>query len=212
MTINAPAAGTATATGALFTQRLDTFDAKFADLFAASTGDATDAQVTEASRAAASAYQAMLATPAPTERAIIRKLDALHRYSKGSEYEGDEIAAILADAARIYAVDRTAWDAAFVTFTTAKDADDAISAAYDAATPTEQKRLLDEYERLGAIRSKAQWAVFAIPAPDKAALYWKAETLFGESVDSQDEAPAWRADIIAAYMADVRRLLSGEGR
>lgn len=208
------AATPATVTGALFTQRLDTFNAKFDDFLTTSVGEETDAQVTEANRAADVAYHAMLATPAPTETAVILKLDALHRYSKGSDHEEGEIEAILADAARLRAVDRSAWDAAFAVMQQAKAADAVINAAYEAAADTENHELATaltpEWERLGDATRDAEWALFFLPSPDYAALLWKSEYLFGECADRAETSPAWRTDIIAAYMVDVRRLLFGE--
>ena len=67
-----------------------------------------------------------------------------------------------------------------------------------------------EWERLGEIAYQARWTLFHIPAPDHAALAWKAEHLFGESVAAGEDATGWSAEIVTAYMADVRRLLPTE--
>jgi hypothetical protein len=106
--------------------------------------------------------------------------------------------------------DRAEWDAAFPIMQAAQAADDAITARYEAADATERDQLLDEFERLGEECQKALWSLFAIPAPDDAALRWKAEKLFGEAVDEGVSSPCWREDIIAAFMLDVRRLLAPE--
>lgn len=50
------------------------------------------------------------------------------------------------------------------------------------------------------------------PAPDLAALRWKAEHMFGDEAREPDESsPPWCAEWTDAFMADVRRLLSAEG-
>ena len=67
-----------------------------------------------------------------------------------------------------------------------------------------------EWERLGETAYAARWALFHLPAPDQAALAWKAEHLFGEAVAAGDDATGWNAEIIAVYMADVRRLMPME--
>jgi hypothetical protein len=87
----------------------------------------------------------------------------------------------------------------------------------------EHRRLLDivqqrhnmfeieaEWERVSEAAHDARWALFNTPAPDLAALRWKAEHLFGENAGGGTEAPCWSENTIATYMADVRRLLVTE--
>ena len=53
--------------------------------------------------------------------------------------------------------------------------------------------------------SEAEWAVLLTPAPDRDALEWKMDKLFGEG---GEYSPTWRMDGINAFLADVRRLLN----
>lgn len=124
----------------------------------------------------------------------------------------DNIGALIsADVARIVG-DRAPWDQAFAAWQNVKKETDAFDALYAAADETNQNRMSDAWVQNGDRLYTAEWALFAIPAPDHAALAWKSEKLFGDEVARQQSSACWRADIIAAYMVDVRRLLSGEGR
>jgi hypothetical protein len=53
----------------------------------------------------------------------------------------------------------------------------------------------------------AAWELFELPAPDMAALHWKIEHLFGKSEDFEVEP--WSAKVMANFMTDAHRLLSG---
>uniref|UniRef100_UPI0035CAB719 hypothetical protein n=1 Tax=uncultured Sphingomonas sp. TaxID=158754 RepID=UPI0035CAB719 len=64
-----------------------------------------------------------------------------------------------------------------------------------------------EWERVSEAANDARWALFNTPAPDLAALRWKAEHLFG-GAGGGIETSCWSEDTIATYMADVRRLLA----
>ena len=57
----------------------------------------------------------------------------------------------------------------------------------------------------------AKWAVLDMPAPDHAALLWKANELFGEECIAEENGscPSWSAKVMANFMADARRLLAG---
>lgn len=114
------------------------------------------------------------------------------------------------------AVDRTSWDRAFKAMTVATAEDDAYTAGFDAiydvAGKDAQTALNTEFERLGDVRHDATWALFAIPAPDHAALLWKTEYLFGDDMTASGSSPSWAAHVMEWYMADQRRLLGPEAR
>ncbi len=113
-------------------------------------------------------------------------------------------------------VDRTAWDRAFKAMTIATAEDDANAAGFDAIHDAADKETQDilyaEFERLGEVRHDATWALFAIPAPDHAALLWKTEYLFGDDMAASGSSPCWAAHVMDWYMADQRRLLGSEAR
>lgn len=52
--------------------------------------------------------------------------------------------------------------------------------------------------------SDAEWQLLLTPAPDRDALEWKMDRLFG---DADEYCDSIRMDAIAAFLADVRRLL-----
>ncbi len=118
--------------------------------------------------------------------------------------------------AALPAVDRAAWDRAFKAMTIATEEDDAnaagFDALYDVADKDTQTALYAEFERLGEVRYEATWALFAIPAPDHAALLWKTEYLFGDDMTASGSSPSWAAHVMDWYMADQRRLLGLEAR
>ena len=121
-----------------------------------------------------------------------------------------------AKGAALPAVDRTAWDQAFKAMTMAVAEDDANAAGFDALHDAADKEAQDilyaEFERLGEVRYDATWALFAIPAPDHAALLWKTEYLFGDDMGANGSSPSWAAHVMDWYMADQRRLLGPEAR
>lgn len=87
-----------------------------------------------------------------------------------------------------------------------------FDAIYDVADKGAQTALDAEFERLGDVRHDATWALFAIPAPDHAALLWKTEYLFGADMTASGSSPSWAAHVMDWYMADQRRLLGSEAR
>ncbi|MEG3083699.1 hypothetical protein U1707_08595 [Sphingomonas sp. PB2P12] len=107
------------------------------------------------------------------------------------------------------AVDRTAWDQAFKAMTEANAAYDTAEAWYDRADTegTATDAMYKEYERYGEAQYETTWALFAIPAPDHAALLWKTEYLFGDDMGASGSSPSWAAHVMDWYMADQRRLL-----
>lgn len=119
-----------------------------------------------------------------------------------------------AKGAALPAIDRTAWDQAFKAMTIATAEDDANAAGFDAlhdaADKDTQDILYAEFERLGEAQYDATWALFAIPAPDHAALLWKTEYLFGHDRAPSGSSPSWAAHVMDWYMADQRRLLGPE--
>lgn len=121
-----------------------------------------------------------------------------------------------AKSAALPAVDRTAWDQAFKAMTIATAEDDANAAGFDvlhdAADKETQDILYAEFERLGEVRYDATWELFALPAPDHAALLWKTEYLFGDDMAPSGSSPSWAAHVMGCYMADQRRLLGSEAR
>jgi hypothetical protein len=121
-----------------------------------------------------------------------------------------------AKGASLPSVDRTAWDKAFKAMTIAAAEDDAYAVSFDAvyhvADKATQTALDDEFERLGEVRHDATWALFAIPAPDHAALLWKTEYLFGDDMGPNGSCPSWAAHVMDWYMADQRRLLGPVAR
>ena len=121
-----------------------------------------------------------------------------------------------AKGAALPAADRTAWDQAFKAMTIATTEDDANAAGFDVLHDAADKETQDifyaEFERLGEVRYDATWALFAIPAPDNAALLWKTEYLFGDDMAASGSSPSWAAHVMDWYMADQRRLLGSEAR
>lgn len=116
--------------------------------------------------------------------------------------------------ATLPAVDRTAWDQAFKAMTEANRAYDAAEVWYNLADTagTASDAMYAEYERYGEAQYEATWALFAIPAPDRTALLWKTEYLFGDDMGANGSSPSWAAHVMDWYMADQRRLLGPEAR
>lgn len=82
--------------------------------------------------------------------------------------------------------------------------DDAVKARFNL------DHLNDECERVEDAERAASWALFAIPAPDLAALAWKSEHLFAECVASNRCSDSYAAAELTVYLADVRRLAAME--
>jgi hypothetical protein len=77
------------------------------------------------------------------------------------------------------------------------------SSGYNAAS--------DRSDRLGDVCSEIENELIETPAPDRAALLYKMERLFGPEARGVDNScPAWCAAWINTVMADAHRLLSGE--
>ncbi|SFO02053.1 hypothetical protein [Sphingomonas sp. OK281] len=119
-----------------------------------------------------------------------------------------------AKGATLPAVDRTAWDQAFKAMTEANRAYDAAEVWYDRADTagTATDAMYAEYERYGEAQYETTWTLFAIPAPDRMALLWKTEYLFGDHMGANGSSPSWAAHVMEWYMADQRRLLGQEAR
>lgn len=67
----------------------------------------------------------------------------------------------------------------------------------------------DEVERLCNVMCDRERALLLMPAPDRGALLWKLERLFGSEVRSEDEfCDSWCPEWINAVMHDAGRLLS----
>ncbi|MEG3178170.1 hypothetical protein U1872_18160 [Sphingomonas sp. RB3P16] len=94
-----------------------------------------------------------------------------------------------------------AWDAGLAKMEAAKALSDGFADDEDTDASN------DAHERYGEAMSD----LMVIPAPDNAALLWKAEYLFGVTSDKGQDGYSWRADILAAYVTDVRRLAAMEG-
>ena len=56
--------------------------------------------------------------------------------------------------------------------------------------------------------SELEWQVLLTPAPDREALEWKINLLFGDAAQEDGYCPTWRMDGVNAFLADVRRLLN----
>lgn len=148
-----------------------------------------------------------------TRRNLLRFGTTAAAYAAGASIVTGGIAlASQAKGAEVPAVNREAWDRAYRAMTIASIADDAINARYEASDTPGRDALEDEYERLGEVHYAATWALFAIPAPDHAALLWKTEYLFGDRSSEDGASPSWAAHVMAVYLADTRRLLAQEGR
>ncbi|WP_426265139.1 hypothetical protein [Sphingomonas sp. PWP1-2] len=93
-----------------------------------------------------------------------------------------------------------AWDAAFAAMEAAKASAEAFEDANSDAAEAADERY-----------AEAIFELLETPAPDNAALLWKAEYLFGETTDKGQDSYSWRADVLASYMADVRHLAAMEG-
>lgn len=106
-------------------------------------------------------------------------------------------------------VDRAAWDRAFKAMLAAQANYDTAEAWYDRAdkSGTATDAMYAEYDRHSEAHNAATWALFAIPAPDHAALLWKTEYLFGDDMGPYGSSPSWAAHVMDWYMADQRRLL-----
>jgi hypothetical protein len=163
------------------------------------------------------ALKAACKHPAPTLAALVEKCDMLSsEYPDADCLDGYDCSYVMADVRRLASpaatveVDRAKWDSAYAVMEAARAADDAHNAFYEAADFASKAILVPEWERLGGVVDDARWALFEIPAPDKAALLWKSEMLFGESADNGAGSHAWSPGIMTTYMADARRLLAGE--
>lgn len=65
----------------------------------------------------------------------------------------------------------------------------------------------DKMEALNeAAYSDTSWQLLLTPAPDREALEWKMNLLFGDT-DEDGCSPSWRMDGVNAFLADVRRML-----
>lgn len=95
-----------------------------------------------------------------------------------------------------------AWDAALAAHRAAQAAVDAIPHSEDEGG----------WDAANSARADTAFALAMTPAPDRAALLLKAEQLFGEAADNGEWGPTWHPEMIASYMADVRRLAALEGR
>jgi len=92
----------ASANGSLFHQRLAAFERANAEfLRTCRTPGLPDEAGHDACCIAGEAYDVMIATPAPDFVSLARKIDALSRWSSGSEIPNDEIKMIAADASRL---------------------------------------------------------------------------------------------------------------
>ncbi|WP_066775016.1 hypothetical protein [Sphingomonas sp. CCH5-D11] len=100
---------------------------------------------------------------------------------------------------------RAEWDAAFAVWRREQERDAAINArhAQAQADGTLSKDLADEWSASVEPLGEAEWALFATPAPDLAALEWKLALLKNNGM-AFDDSQAER------LIADVRRL-NGEG-
>ena len=150
------------------------------------------------------ALRAVTAYPVTTLAQLAEKCALVKaEYPDASHLDGDDCEAIIADVQRIAAnqnADHPAnggagWDAAFAAFKAAQAAVDAIDPEADAWDVADGQRAALAFE------------LVTTPAPDNAALLWKAEHLFGEAADKGEWGPPWHPEMIASYMADVRRLL-----
>jgi hypothetical protein len=113
-------------------------------------------------------------------------------------------------------VDRATWDKVFKAMMIATAEDDAFTVGFDERFKTADKptqiALDAEFERLGEVRYEATWALFAVPAPDRAALLWKTEYLFGDTPTEGSSCASWSSEVMNWYLADQRRLLGPEAR
>jgi len=70
------------------------------------------------------------------------------------------------------------------------------------------KAISAESDRLADVTARLECALMLMPAPDRTALMWKLERLFGEDQRGSDgDGAAYRKDWTDAWMADARRLL-----
>ncbi len=90
------------AQASIFGERLEAFKrANAAYVRACYTAGIAESDLDAATHAAGSAYDALIATPAPNVRAVTEKLRALSVWSDGCQIESHEVLAICADAERI---------------------------------------------------------------------------------------------------------------
>lgn len=69
----------------------------------------------------------------------------------------------------------------------------------------------EESDRLCNAQCDVESTLIEMPAPDRSALLWKLERLFGpEAWDGDDFSPSWCAKWMNAVMDDARRLLGGQ--
>ncbi|MDF0491607.1 hypothetical protein PX554_26180 [Sphingomonas sp. H39-1-10] len=87
----------------LFYQRLAAFDRANAEFLRCCAPGVPDEIGDEACGIAGDAYGLMIETPAPDYLALVRKIDALGRWSKECALPPDEVAMIAEDAARLLA-------------------------------------------------------------------------------------------------------------
>jgi hypothetical protein len=147
-----------------------------------------------------------------TRRNLLRIGTTAAAYAAGATIVTGGVAlASQAKGAEIATVDRASWDRAFAGMVAASAADDAINTRYDAADKASKSALESEWDRLGQVRRAAEWELFELPAPDRGALLWKSELLFGECANDDSGCPPWVGGIMTTYMADARRLLARKG-
>lgn len=148
-----------------------------------------------------------------TRRGLIRLTTTAAACVAGASIvSGGAILAGQAKGAAVKTADRSAWDRAFAAFTKTKAEAGTVDALYD-ATPAGPARdaLAQKGDHLGETLYEKTWTLFAIPAPDHAALLWKTEYLFGDPIPVEGGSASWAASVMATYLADARRLLGNAG-
>lgn len=150
-----------------------------------------------------------------TRRNLLRIGTTAAAYAAGASIVTGGIAlASQAKGATLPAVDRTEWDRAFKAMLAANAVSDAAEVQWDCAKEagTETDALYEEYERHQNAQYDATWALFAMPAPDHAALLWKTEYLFADNHEAGHSTASWSHHVMEWYLADQRRLLGPEAR
>ncbi|MDY7525862.1 hypothetical protein [Sphingomonas sp. 10B4] len=159
---------------------------------------------------ASKALSAVTAYPVTTLAQLAEKCELVKaEYPDAMHLDGDDCAAIIADVQRI-ATDQhaarlanggAAWDSALAAY-------EAAQAAVDAIPITEDE---GAWNAADTMRADAAFTLATTPVPDRAALLLKSEQLFGEAADRGEWGPTWHPEMIASYMADMRRLAAVEG-
>lgn len=156
----------------------------------------------------------LVAVPAPSLAAVAFKaaIIELHEVWIDSLFEGDCIAVLDADLARLTSPGREQWDQLRAAYDAANSAADRASLACEATLPDQVRAAVEASDDANSAEYKAWQEVMKADAPDLAAVQWKLVELFGENGRERiEDGPAddWLFQFTDVILADVDRLNGG---